>query len=111
MKKCPECNSYFDNNTFQTCTNCGEPLEDVGTGQPQNTPDSSQKPIKEVDPMAKVFLLFCVVVIISGLLVLCGGPSQYESDYDSMLNKTYDQMTDSEKSIFEDKLDWELGND
>lgn len=107
MKKCPNCNSYFDNNTFQTCTSCGEVLEKVASG----SPDPPEKPATEWSNMTKGFFFFILVIVLALSLGLCMGPSQYERDYDSMLTKTFDEMTDSERSIFEDKLDWELGND
>ncbi len=57
--------------------------------------------MKYIGAILAVFLLL-------GLLGSCLGPTQYEKDYESSRNKTWDEMTPGERKVVRDEIEWYL---
>ena len=61
--------------------------------------------------MKKIFTLIIATLLICCLFVGCGGPSQYEQDLDSGMDKfsqgDYGSMSDGEKQAVSNFLEWE----
>ena len=56
----------------------------------------------------------CLIIFIIAVLLLKGcssimnEPTQYEKDYKSSRNKTWDEMTPGEKKVTRDEIEWYL---
>lgn len=58
------------------------------------------------------FVVGVIIIVLVLLFKGCGDaistPTQYETDYNSSRNKTWEELTPGEKKVVKDEIEWKL---
>jgi len=105
MKQCPKCGIKYEND-LERCPQCNCYLMSVY--KDRNSYENEKQ--TKIHDYRILMAMIVLIVIIVAIAMISNQKSQYELDYESMQNKTYNEMSNGEQQVFRDELEWEIEN-